>query len=244
MFDSLAIWQMFAVGGIIILAYLVRGIAGFGSGLIAIPLLAMLLPLSVVVPTVVLLDYLASAGHGIQHRESIQWPEIFTLIPFAAIGVVSALFLFKTIDAQLLLKALGVFIVLYALYSFFSIEIKTQFKRLWAVPAGTLAGFIGTLFGTGGPFYVLYLQSRKLGKTEFRATFATVFLFDGFARLTGYLATGFFSLNLLKLIIIAIPIMVVSMYIGGKIHTSLSQETFQRGISVLLVVSGLSLLLK
>jgi uncharacterized membrane protein YfcA len=45
-------------------AYLVRGIAGFGSGLIAIPLLALFLPLTLAVPLVVFLDYVASASHG------------------------------------------------------------------------------------------------------------------------------------------------------------------------------------
>ena len=60
------------LGAIVIAsAYFVRGVAGFGSGLVAIPLLAMMVPLTVAVSLVVLLDYLASASHGLKGRERI-----------------------------------------------------------------------------------------------------------------------------------------------------------------------------
>jgi len=52
MLESLSATQWLLATLIISVAFLVRGIAGFGSGLIAIPLLAQMLPLSVVVPMV------------------------------------------------------------------------------------------------------------------------------------------------------------------------------------------------
>jgi hypothetical protein len=69
---------------------------------------------------------------------------------------------------------------------------------------------IGTLYGTGGPFYVLYLKFRKIEKTQFRATFATIFLLDGAERIAGYVFTGFFSLDLVLIIAAAIPLMVIN----------------------------------
>jgi uncharacterized membrane protein YfcA len=45
---------------IILGAYFIRGITGFGSGLIAVPLLALILPLQTVVPLVLVLDLCAS----------------------------------------------------------------------------------------------------------------------------------------------------------------------------------------
>ena len=47
---------------VLFVAYLVRGIAGFGSGLIAVPLLTLFSPITVVVPVVVSLDYIGSAS--------------------------------------------------------------------------------------------------------------------------------------------------------------------------------------
>jgi uncharacterized membrane protein YfcA len=107
-----------------------------------------------------------------------------------------------------------------------------------------MGGLIGTLYGTGGPFYVLYLKFRKIEKNQFRATFATIFLLDGAGRLAGYVFTGFFSLDLVLMMAVAIPLMVIGMFIGGRIHTNMSQQTFQRAISMLLIFSGITLLVK
>jgi uncharacterized membrane protein YfcA len=242
MLENLSPLQLLLATLIILAAFLVRGIAGFGSGLIAIPLLALMLPLTVVVPLVGLLDYIASTSHGMKHRQSIQWREIVPLLPFTLTGVVTALYLFKTLDAELLRSALGGFVLLYAFYSLLSTGPGFQASRLWAAPAGAFGGLIGTLFGTGGPFYVIYLRLRHLDKTAFRATIAIIFLIDGSSRIVGYFLSGFYQLDTMLLLSAALPVMVVGMYIGGHIHTNIGQRTFQQGIGVLLIGSGLALL--
>jgi len=243
LFDTIPLLTWLLCAATLLVAYLVRGIAGFGSGLIAIPLLALFLPLSVVVPLVVLLDYVASASHGLKDRIEIQWRQILPLLPFSALGVLAGLYLFKTVDSVMLASALGVFILLYAVYTLVGRNNGGVASGLWAVPAGSLGGLVGTLFGTGGPFYVAYLKQRGLKKSQFRATFATVFLVDGAARLGGYLVSGFFSAEWILLSAMALPIMAIGLYIGGHIHTTISQRTFQIAVSGLLMVSGLSLLL-
>lgn len=225
-------------------AYFVRGVAGFGSGLIAIPLLALVMPLTLVVPLVVFLDYLASASHGLKDRAQIQWRQILPLLPFTALGVLTGLYLFKTIDAVLLAHALGIFVLLYALYTLLLKDGHGHASALWAIPSGSLGGLVGTLFGTGGPFYVAYLKHRGLPKTQFRATFATIFLMDGAGRLTGYLAGGYFDREWMLLAALSLPIMGIGLYLGGQVHTSISQRNFQVAVSLLLMVSGLSLLLR
>jgi uncharacterized membrane protein YfcA len=244
MLATLTTTELLLGAAVIGAAYVIRGIAGFGSGLIAIPLLALMLPLSVAVPLVVFLDYLASASHGVSGRESIQWRELLPLLPFSLLGILIALYLFRSVDPALLTKALGAFIILFAGHSLFSRTAERRISRYWVVPSGSFGGMIGTLFGTGGPFYVLYLKRRGLAKANFRATFATVFLLDGAGRLTGYLGAGYYNIDTLKLIGVAIPVMGIGLLIGGRIHTSMSQTTFQRSLAVLLIVSGTSLLLK
>ena len=137
---SLAFWLFGAAT--LALAYFVRGVAGFGSGLIAIPLLALVLPLTLVVPLVVFLDYVASASHGLKDRAQIQWHQIFPLLPFTALGVLTGLYLFQAIDSVLLAHALGVFVVLYALYSLLAKDGDKKASRLWAVPAGGFGGVL------------------------------------------------------------------------------------------------------
>ena len=65
---------------ILLLAYWVRGMAGFGSGLVAVPLLTLMWPVTVVVPVVVALDYLGSASQGVKNVKRVAWGEHRELI--------------------------------------------------------------------------------------------------------------------------------------------------------------------
>lgn len=236
--------QLIAAAAVLAVAYFVRGVAGFGSGLIAVPTLALMLPLQTVVPLVVLLDYVASASQGAANRQDIRWREIIPLIPFSVIGVVVALFVMTRSDGELLIRGLGVFVIVFAIYTLSGYAPKQEHSRGWAILAGTSGGMIGTLFGTGGPFYATYFKARGLDKAAFRATFAAIFLLDGAGRLAGYVGSGLFTLQFLVVAAAALPVMAVFLYLGGYAHTRLSQQAFQRAISVLLIVSGIMLLLK
>ena len=244
MLESLSVVQLGLAALIIVGAFFVRGIAGFDSGLIAIALLAQMLPLSIVVPLVGLLDYFASTSHGIKHRQAIVWRDLLPLLPFTFTGVLTALYLFHTLDGGLLRKALGAFIVLYAFYTLFSSGPGFHGRRWWAIPAGAFGGLIGTLFGTGGPFYVIYFRLRQLDKSALRATIPTLFLIDGGSRIVGYFFSGFYSGDTMYLLAAALPIMIIGMYLGGRVHTNISQQNFQRAIGILLVGSGMALLLR
>lgn len=244
MIHTLTIFQLSTSAAILAIAYMVRGVAGFGSGLIAVPLLTFILPFSLVVPLVVLLDYIASLSQGLSNRADIRWKEILPLIPFSITGVVIALLFLSRSDTLILTKALGVFIILFALFTLSGYSPKAGAARGWGVLAGFSGGLIGTLFGTGGPFYVTYFKARGLEKTAFRTTLAVTFLMDGAGRLLGYATSGFFSFEFLTLVAMALPIMGISMYIGGHIHTKLTQAQFQRAISVLLIASGMVLVFK
>lgn len=244
MIDTLTHFQLAASALILALAFLVRGVAGFGSGLIAVPLLSLMLPLSLVVPLMVLLDYIASLSHGLRNRQEIRWKEILPLIPFSIAGVVIALLFLSRSDVMLLTRALGVFVILFALFTLSGYSPKAGAARGWGVLAGFSGGLIGTLFGTGGPFYVTYFKARGLDKAAFRTTLAVTFLLDGAGRVFGFATSGYFHVEFLTLVAMALPVMAVSMYIGGHIHTRLTHEQFQRAISVLLIGSGLVLIFK
>ena len=222
---------------VIFFAYIVRGIAGFGSALIAVPFLALVLPLTLVVPLVVLLDYLSSASHGIGNRHQIVWRDIWPLIPFSVMGVASSLVILKSVSPNLLTLLLGGFVVAYAIYQL--IPQKLGKANYWvAAPTGFFGGLIGTLFGTGGPFYVIYLHLSRLDKTQFRATFASIFLIDGLMRLSGFALNDLYDDMAVSYIVTSIPVAALGLYIGGRIHVAISKEGFTRLISLLLLGSG------
>ena len=229
---------------IIVAAYTIRGVVGFGSGLIAIPFLVLFLPLQVAVILIALLDYLASLTHGVQGRQGIAWRLVWPLLPFNIIGVLLAVYIFQKADFVLLVKILAVLIFIYAIYYLLGLKPKAHTSRTWAAPAGILGSMIGTLFGTGGPFYVIYLQLQGLDKSTFRATFASIFLIDGMLRISSYFFSGLITHHILTLFVISLPVMLLSLYIGEHIHTNLSQRTFQRVIGLLLLLSSMTLFFK
>lgn len=228
---------------VLFVAYIVRGIAGFGSGLISVPLLALFFPLPIVVPVIVFLDYVGSASQGLRNRKVIAWREQLPLIPFTLIGVAVGLSLLQSLNSATLAQALGVFIMVYGVYQLLPLP-ELRGSRLFAVPGGALGGLIGTVFGAGGAFYIIYLGLRGLDKNALRATFAANFLIDGGIRLVGYTAYGFFDRTALVYIAAALPIVVIALFLGGRVHSSLSPVVFTRLISGLLLVSGVALLLK
>lgn len=244
MIETLSYTQYSLTLIILVTAYVFRGVTGFGSGLIAIPLLALFLPLTFVVPFIGLLDMTASILHISHTRQYIAWKVIFRAIPFALFGVASALFIIQIIDTLILVKALGIFIILFAVYSLISPSLKKNDSFIWPIFAGYFGSLIGTLFGTGGPFYIFYFQLQKLDKSVFRATCAAVFFVDGLIRAAGFTYSGFYTSTVLLSILYSLPVMFISMYIGNHLHTNISQRTFQISIGIFLIISGFVLLLK
>ena len=74
---------------VMLLAYTVFGISGFGSALVSIPLLAHMLPLRLVVPTVLLLDFSAAALSGWRFRHQVVRTEVRSVAPFLVVGAVA-----------------------------------------------------------------------------------------------------------------------------------------------------------
>ena len=228
---------------IIFFAYTVKGLSGFGSGLIAIPLLAFIFPLTFVVPVLGLLSYSGTIMQSVQLRKQVVWRDMLPLIPFSLLGIAVAIWLLVNVDANKLVMALGIFVLLYSIYSLLPLPVHAG-GRQWAIAAGCGGGMVGALFGTGGPFYVVYLKMRQLSKSQFRATIAMIFLVDGGARMLGYAFNGLFTSQVLWLVATLLPVLIMGMYVGHHLHIKIEQQRFNQVISLLLMVSGIMLIIK
>lgn len=238
------IWQMVFGATVLSTAYFVRGVTGFGSGLIAIPMLSVVLPVHIVIPLVVILDYMGSAGQSIKNRSAIQWYFILPVIPFALIGVLTGLILFHQLSTPALYQSLGIFIILFSIFLTTSIEINRHRSFMWVIPAGLFGGMAGTLFGMGGPFYAAYMRLQGLHPYVYRANFAMIFILDGALRLTGYYGTGLVTVDLLSLLLVSIPIMLISVFFGGLFHHRLRNWNIKRAIRILSMAGGVALIIK
>ncbi len=115
---------------IIFLAYTVKGLSGFGSGLIAIPLLAFIFPLTFIVPVLGLLSYSGTIMQSFHLREQVVWRDMLPLIPFSLLGIVSAIWLLVNVDANSLVMALGVFVLMYSIYSLLPLSVKKSLRAI------------------------------------------------------------------------------------------------------------------
>ncbi|MDH5392645.1 MAG: sulfite exporter TauE/SafE family protein [Gammaproteobacteria bacterium] len=228
---------------VLLLAYVIKGVAGFGSGLLAVPLLTLVAPLTVVVPLLGLISYTGTLIQAYQCRQEVVWSDCLKVLPFSVLGVSCAIWLFQQLDLYWLNKALAVFVMAYALISLRAQSAAVK-NHLWAIPAGFLAGLVGALFGTGGPFYVAYLKLRQLDKVAFRATIVFIFLFDGAIRIGAYSISGFYPPDVLIIAIAGLPVLLLGLYIGHRIHLNISKQRFHQVISLILLLSGMVLFFK
>lgn len=230
---------------IVLGAYLIRGITGFGSGLIAVPLLALFLPLTFVVPLVLILDFTASVVMGGFDLKRVQWKELVWLIPFSIMGVIIGAKLLVNLPAMPMLIALSLFVFVFAVRILLNTKSEKPISQIWAVPAALVGGTVGSLFGTGGPPYIIYLNHRIHDKRLLRATFSALFVMEGLMRIITFFASG---LLLSQIIwwnaLILLPVVLGSLYIGGHIHTGLAQTQISRLIGIILLLSSISLFVK
>ena len=245
MFEEITASQAAIAAAILLSAYFIRGITGFGSGLISVPLLALFLPMQFVVPLVLLLDTTASIVIGGFNLKRVKWGEIGVLMPFSVVGVVVGTSLLLSLPREPMLMTLAGFVLIFGLRSLFNIHGEKPISRGWAVPAAFTGGTVGALFGTGGPPYVIYLSHRIRDKSDQRATFSALFFAEGLMRIISFVVAGLLmSRDVWLAYFAALTLMLGAVYLGGRLHVGLSPSQMTRLVGVLLVVSSVSLLFK
>lgn len=248
MIEGFSLTQIAFAAVVVFTAFVVRGMSGFGAGLIATPLLAFMLPMHVIVPVSGLLVFVLFVFLTIRDRNAVIWRELRLLAVPTVIGVVCGLFLFRSLDNSLLLFMLGGFLVAYAVYMlvvhWFGLP-ELRCTEKWAAPAGFAGAFIDTLFGGGGgTLVVIYMHARGIGKMQFRATVAVLWFIEMIARISGYTLAGYYTASTLLLVAVLLPMVWAGTWVGEHISNRISQETFSKILAVMLLLSGISLLLK
>lgn len=247
--ESLSEWQLLFCAVVVTVAFAVRGGTGFGGGAVAVPLLALVFPLPVTVPVVTVLNMLSSIGHGIADWRHIVWPVIWRVLPGSLVGVLVGLYVLTLFDPQPLARALGIFVVLYALYVMVFAGRAVTVPQRWlpavVVLTSTTAGLIGSLFGgAAGPVYVIYLNALRLGRDAFRVTITTIMLFQGLTRIAGYAALGLYDSHTLLLLAAALPTMLAGSWLGARVVRRFDPVWFNRAVGAVLLASGTALILK
>ncbi|MCQ9423874.1 sulfite exporter TauE/SafE family protein [Pseudomonas sp. LJDD11] len=226
-------------------AYVVFGIAGFGTALVAGPVLIHFMPLSRIIPLLVVLDFIAALGNLLPARRSVVKSELLRLLPCMAVGCTLGVLFLLNLKSDVLLLLMGLFVTAYALYSLMVKVRPTQLAAGWAVPMGTVGGLFGALFGSGGFLYAIYLNARLTSKEQARATQGALISCSTVVRLGLFVIAGVYAeLSLLVLAVCLLPAMLIGSWIGRGITMKLSREAFVRLITWLVLISGIALLVR
>jgi len=228
----------------VLAAYVIFAISGFGSTLIAVPLLAHLFPLKFVVPVVVLLDATASYAQGFRLRGELNRRDVLPLLPFLVAGMLAGVSILVSVPGKLLLPALGIFVAVFGAYYALKRESAFRFGRWMAAPFGLLGGTSSSVFGVGGPFYVMYLVGRGSTPAQIRSTMPVIFMFTTVSRIVLFAVAGLMTKDVLVTAGLLLPAMVIGLWCGNRLHLNISRDHAVRVIGGLLTLSGLSLVLR
>ncbi|MGZ5100504.1 MAG: sulfite exporter TauE/SafE family protein [Usitatibacter sp.] len=240
---DLSPWLLLVAPLVIIVAYTVFGLSGFGSTVIAVPILAHFLPVSYLVPLMALLDCASAAFVGSTSREHLARAELKRLVPFMLLGFVAGATVLVGVPDRYLRAALGVFAATVGIYGILNPVLHRTISALWAIPSGIVGGAIATIFGAGGPIYATYLSGRLRDKSEIRSTLSTLISISAFTRAVVYALTGLLlHLPILAGIVVLAPFAWMGLKLGSRIHVGLTQEQMRRAVGALLVLTGSSLL--
>jgi uncharacterized protein len=244
-YTQLSPWLFLAAPIVIIVAYTVFGLSGFGSTVISVPLLAHWLPVSYLVPLMALLDCLSAVSIGTKGREHVSKEELKRLMPFMFVGFVLGVTVLVGVPDRHLRVALGIFAAGIGINSIVNPVVHRTVSRLWAIPVGIVGGAVATIFGAGGPIYAVYLSARLRDKNEIRSTVSTLISISALCRAVMYAVSGLLlHLQVLIGMVVLAPFAWIGLKIGSRIHVGLTQQQMRRVVGGVLVLTGTSLVVR
>jgi hypothetical protein len=238
-------WLFVVAPLVIIVAYTVFGLSGFGSTVISVPILAHFLPVSYLVPLMVILDMTSATLMGTRGREQVAVAELKRILPFMFMGFVVGTTALVKVPDEYLRPALAVFTMLIGVNSILNPRLKKRISAWWCVPTGVVGGSVATVFGAGGPIYATYLSGRLEDKTEIRSTMSALISISAISRAILYAIAGLLlHAAILEGGLALAPFVYIGLKLGHRIHVGLTQEQMRRLVGAIVLVTGALLLLK
>jgi uncharacterized protein len=232
------------LAAIAFLGALVFGITGFGAALLTIPLATHLVPLKFALALFVLVDLACALSVGLEKPANAVRSEWARLVPMIAAGTAVGVTLLVNLPRDAATIALGVFIVAYALYSLGRPSLATVSSR-WAWLAGFAGGITSTVFGAGGPPYIIYLARRGLTQPQLRATLGFATLTSISLRLVAFAFAGMLlDARVWLSAAAAVPAALVGIVVARRIYLGVSRAVLMKLIYLVLLGSGISLLVR
>jgi hypothetical protein len=231
---------------VVFVATLFRSAFGFGEALIAVPLLALFIPLKVAAPLAVLVSITIAAVVVAQDWRKIHLRSTGWLVGSTLFGIPVGLFLLTSSHQKAVKIALAVFIVAFSVYSLLGRrppELKTDSKA-WLLGCGFAAGVIGGAYGMNGPPLVIYGAMRRWSPQHFRATLQAYFLPASVIGMFGYWLAGLWVRAVTHYYLLCLPVLLPAVWLGRVVNHRLHGDAFLKYVYVGLAGIGVVLLVE
>jgi uncharacterized membrane protein YfcA len=228
------------VVGVIFVATLVRSTIGFGEALIAVPLLALRIPVTVAAPLAVAVSILVAAAIVVQDWRRIHLRSATGLIASALCGLPIGLFLLAKAGDHTVKTLLGLVIVVFSAHSLTAgrkLHVNRDSPAL-LLACGLVSGILGGAYGMNGPPLAVYGSLRRWSPQHFRATLQGYFLPVSVAGLAGYAAMGLWSATVTKYFVLSLPGVVVAIVAGRALNERSRPAGFFQVVYVGLLMTG------
>ncbi|HWF86473.1 MAG TPA: sulfite exporter TauE/SafE family protein, partial [Vicinamibacterales bacterium] len=163
---------------VVFVATAIRSTFGFGEALVAVPLLALWMPIDVATPLAVLVSITIAAVVIVQDWRKIHVRSTGWLLAPTFLGIPLGLALLTSGHQQIVKGVLAAVIIAFSGYSLVwrtPPELRRD-SRAWLLSCGLAAGVLGGAYGMNGPPLVVYGAMRRWSPQHFRATLQGYFL--------------------------------------------------------------------
>jgi len=238
--DSLTAYMLL----VIFVATLVRSVFGFGEALVAVPLLALRLPLKTAAPLAVLFSVTVALIIVIQDWRHVEFRSTGWLLGSTVVGIPVGVLLLARGNHRMLSAGLGILIVVFAVHALTRRKVRElgADNLGWLLGCGFCAGVLGGAFGMNGPPLAIYGAMRRWPAQRFRATLQSYFLPASALGLIGFLVAGLWNHDVTRYFLLALPCAVLAIVLGGFLNRRLRVDAFVRYVYLGLILVGAGLL--
>jgi uncharacterized membrane protein YfcA len=235
-----AAWVL--VPGVLFLATLIRSALGFGEALVAVPLLAFLIPIQVAAPVAVMASVTVALLVVVQDWRKVHAGSAVRLVLPTLLGIPLGLLLLRAVAEPVVKGVLAALIIGYSTYSLLASkhrELRDD-KLAWVFGFG--AGVLGGAYGMNGPPLVVYGSLRGWSPQHFRATLQGYFLPASLAGLWGYWVAGLWTPAVSRFYLLSLPVVIAGTFLGRAIHHRVAAHRFAIYVHAGLIAIGVILL--
>ena len=239
--------EIIMLGGLILLfSSIMKGIAGFGTALFAMPLLtAFFFSPAEARPIIVSINLLLNFFILVKEKNFTlkNFTDLSPLILSGFVFAVATGFFLGYVDARIFNIIFGSLLVFTALNKVIGFNFSIKRYKPYFIPVGSLGGILNTLIGAGGVPVLIFFSNTPLKKESFRLNILLYFFAINVGAITSFLIFDDYPLQALGYTAIFTPFVILGSLIGMRALGRINNAHFQRLVAVLLLVMGLDSLL-